>query len=225
MTSSIFSILAVLSLLSLLDFFPKTFSLQTQYGFKRISCYRNGYIRSYISLIAANNDGVQLDFGREDDNQETERTEDNSLSSLRAQLNEKDQGVVNDLEKVNNEREDNNQEIERAEDNSLSSLRAQLNNDVVIEEIDFEKEHNNREIERTVNNSLDSIRAQLAKENSEEIVKSLLPKCYVIISNLQSGNNIGTIFLNIFIYSKSLLPPLPIHSLVVVMYNSHIFFD
>jgi predicted RND superfamily exporter protein len=169
-------------------------SLQTHYGFKKIGCHRNRYIRSSISLIATDNDGEQLDFGREDNNQETERTEDNSLSSLRAQLNENDQGIDNALKEVNNEREDNNQEIERAEDNSLNSLKAQLNNDVMIEEIDFEREDNNREIERTVNNSLDSLRAQLAKENSEEIVKSLLPKCYVIISNLQSGSNIGTVF-------------------------------
>jgi tRNA G18 (ribose-2'-O)-methylase SpoU len=223
MNSSIFSMLSVLSLLFLLSSFLTTWSLQRQYG----SSYhkKTKYVRSSLSLIVGdndiaednslnslkaqlNNDVEQVAFGREDNNQEIERTEENSLSSLRAQLNKKDHGADNNVEQVDFEREHNNEEIERAEDNSLKSLKAQLNNDIMTEEADFEREDNNKETERAEGNSLNSIKAQLAKENVDAKDKSLLPKCYVIISNLQSGSNIGSICRNALAFN--------VHEVVVV---------
>jgi len=239
--------LSALSLLFLLSSFLTTWSFQSQYGFKTSSYYRKtGYVKSSLSLIVGGNDIVednslkslkaqlnddveQVAFGREDNNEEIERTEDNSLSSLRAQLNKTDHGADNNVEQY--EREDNSEEIERAEDNSLKSLKAQLNNDV--EQAAFGREDNNEEIERTEDNSLSSLRAQLNKDimteevdfergdNNKEIDggegtslnkdakdKSLLPKCYVIISNLQSGSNIGSICRNALAFN--------VHEVIVV---------
>lgn len=94
---------------------------------------------------------------------------------------------------------------ETMEDSNL--VMEQVNND----KLGLEREDNNKEVEKGEDNSLSSIKAQLAKEDfnpTEKEKSTVLPKCYVIISNLQSGSNIGSICRNALAFN--------VHEVIVV---------